>query len=53
MKEQLRDIMFYVEGQQKLAETTDVTQEEIQDSQVIVGAAAPLPQTKRTRKKNR
>lgn len=53
MKEQLRDIMFYVEGQQKLAETTDVSQEEIQDSQVIVGAAAPLPQTKRTRKKNR
>ena len=55
LKEQLRDIMFYVEGQQKLAEAKDVTQEEIQESQVIVGAAAPSPQTqaKRTRKKNR
>lgn len=53
LKEQLRDVMFYVEAQQKLAEAKDITQEEIQDGQVIVGAAAPSPQMRRARKKNR
>ena len=53
LKEQLRDVMFYVEAQQKLAEAKEVTPEELQDGQVIVGAAAPSPPTRRTRKKNR
>ena len=45
--------MFYVEAQQKLAEAKDISQEEIQDGQVIVGAAAPSPPNRRARKKNR
>ncbi|XP_076452554.1 BRCA1-associated protein-like [Babylonia areolata] len=40
LREQLRDVMFYLEAQEKLAATSDVSQEEIQEGQVIVGAAA-------------
>ena len=36
LQEQLRDIMFYMEAQQKLAANTEVSQSEIQDSQVVV-----------------
>ena len=36
LQEQLRDIMFYMEAQQKLAATTEVSQSEIQDSQIVV-----------------
>ncbi|XP_064619178.1 BRCA1-associated protein-like [Lineus longissimus] len=37
LKEQLRDVMFYLEAQQKIAGTSAATQEEIQDGQIIVG----------------
>lgn len=40
LREQLRDVMFFLEAQEKLANTTDVSQEEIQEGQVIVGATA-------------
>ena len=53
LREQLRDVMFYLEAQDKLATTADVSQEEIQDGQVIVGAAA-APETggkKRSKKR--
>ncbi|KAL3856749.1 hypothetical protein ACJMK2_011472 [Sinanodonta woodiana] len=55
LKEQLRDVMFFVEAQQKLANTSDVSQEEIQEGQIIVGAASPNPAAsgRRSRKKNR
>ena len=52
LKEQLRDVMFYVEAQQKLQSAVGVSQEELQSGEVIVGAAAsPSPQTRKTRKK--
>ena len=54
LREQLRDVMFYLEAQQKLSSTQDVSQEEIQDGQVIVGAAAASPDTagkKRSKKR--
>ena len=37
MREQLRDVMFYLEAGQKLASSTEVTQDEIQQGQVVVG----------------
>ncbi|KAL8591582.1 hypothetical protein ACOMHN_055549 [Nucella lapillus] len=40
LREQLRDVMFYLEAQQKLSTASDISQEEIQDGQIIVGAAA-------------
>ena len=54
LQEQLRDVMFYLEAQQKLSSTTEVSQEEIQEGQVIVGAAAGGGKgTKKGRKKGR
>ena len=41
LNEQLRDVMFYLEAQQKLSTTTTVSQEEIQASTVVVGASVP------------
>ena len=45
--------MFYMEAQQKLSSTTEVSQEEIQEGQVIVGATGsnPSSKVKKTRKK--
>ena len=43
LQEQLRDVMFYLEAQQKLAGGEGLggmSREELQESQVIVGAAA-------------
>ena len=55
LREQLRDVMFYLEAQQKLSSTTEISQEEIQDSKVIVGASGntPSPNSRRGRKKDR
>ena len=54
MREQLRDVMFYLEAGQKLSTSSDVTQEEIQGAQVTVGASpSPSSGSKRTRKKGR
>jgi hypothetical protein len=38
LKEQLRDLMFFIDGQQKLKEMTDVSVEELETSQVIVNS---------------
>lgn len=53
LKEQLRDVMFYFEAQQKLSTTTEVTQEEIEGGQIVVGAAGPSPgkSTRKAKKK--
>lgn len=55
LRDQLRDVMFFLEAQDKLANSADVTQEEIQDGQVIVGAAASSASTsaRRGRKKRK
>lgn len=55
LREQLRDVMFYLEAQQKLSSATEISQEEIQDSKVIVGASGntPSPTARRGRKKDR
>lgn len=36
LKLQLRDIMFYLDAQSKMSESKDVTQEEIQSSQMLI-----------------
>ncbi|XP_060558731.1 BRCA1-associated protein-like [Ruditapes philippinarum] len=54
LREQLRDVMFYVEAQGKLKNAEGVSQEEIQGSQVVVGASSETsPQNRKTRKKQR
>lgn len=53
VQEQLRDVMFYLEAQNKLATVTDVTKEEIQDGQIIIGASGGAPAGKKPRKKGR
>jgi hypothetical protein len=46
--------MFYVEAQGKLKNAEGVSQEEIQGSQVVVGASSETsPQNRKTRKKQR
>ena len=37
LQEQLRDVMFYLEAQQKLSKTTEVSQEELQEGQIVMG----------------
>ncbi|CAC5377539.1 BRAP [Mytilus coruscus] len=55
LREQLRDVMFYLEAQQKLSSATEISQEEIQDGKVIVGASGNTssPISRRGRKKDR
>ena len=54
LQEQLRDVMFYIDAKQKLQATDEVTQQEIEDSQIVV---QPGPQatagSKKPRKKGR
>lgn len=52
MKEQLRDLMIFLDAQNKLSSTSEVTQAEIQDSTVVLGAS-PNSQPKKPRKKGR
>ena len=37
LREQLRDVMFYLEAGQKLASSTEVTQDELQQGHVVLG----------------
>lgn len=53
LREQLRDVMFYLEAQEKLSKTADVSQEEIQEGQVIVGASCSSPVNRKGHKKRR
>ncbi|XP_013412070.1 BRCA1-associated protein [Lingula anatina] len=57
LKEQLRDVMFYLEAQQKLSSPgLAVTQEELQGGQVIVGESSPGTSahgSRRSRKKGK
>lgn len=55
MKEQIRDLMFYIDGQQKLKEMVDVSVEELENSQVTVNSpsvnATPTTTNKSRRRK--
>ncbi|XP_053376205.1 BRCA1-associated protein-like [Mercenaria mercenaria] len=54
LREQLRDVMFYVEAQGKLQHAEGVSQEEIEGSHVIVGAASGTStHSRKARKKQR
>jgi BRCA1-associated protein len=53
LREQLRDVMFFLEAQNTLSKTTDVSQEELQDGQVIVGAAASGESSAKKRSKKK
>lgn len=54
LRDQLRDLMFYLEAQQTLASTTEATQQEIQDGQIIVQSPTASGHTgKKSRKKTR
>ncbi|XP_022108834.1 BRCA1-associated protein-like isoform X2 [Acanthaster planci] len=55
LKEQLRDLMFYLDAQQKIGSTSEDTRQEIQDGQIVIGAAAASSSTssRKGRKKGR
>jgi BRCA1-associated protein len=40
LKEQVRDLMFFLEAQEKLKDVSDATREEIEEGQVVVPASA-------------
>jgi len=57
LQDQLRDVMFFLEAKQTLSENHDVSQEEIQEGQIVV---QPSPEGasgggggKKVRRKNR
>ncbi|XP_070571889.1 BRCA1-associated protein-like [Ptychodera flava] len=43
MKEQLRDLMFFLEAQNQISNASEETRQEIQEGQIVMGAAAPAP----------
>ncbi|XP_038059947.1 BRCA1-associated protein-like [Patiria miniata] len=55
LKEQLRDLMFYLDAQQKIGSTSEDTRQEIQDGQIVIGEAAASSSTssRKGRKKGR
>ena len=54
LRDQLRDLMFYLEAKQTLATTTEATQQEIQAGQIIVQSPTTSGQGgKKSRKKTR
>lgn len=53
LQEQLRDIMFYLEAQQKIAKESNETQQEIQEGHIVVGAPSASHSGKKGRKKGR
>ncbi|XP_077971434.1 BRCA1-associated protein-like [Styela clava] len=51
LKEQLRDVMFYIEAQKTLEDADDETREEIQSGHIVVGASGGQKKKKKTKKK--
>lgn len=55
LQEQVRDLMFYLNAKDKLQGVSDVSQEEIQEGQIVIGEAAgtseytPKPRKKKNR----
>lgn len=59
LQEQLRDVMFYLEAKEKLEASDEVTQQELQEGQIVVqsssavSSAAPSGSGRKPRKKGR
>ena len=57
LQEQVRDLMFYLNAKDKLQEVSDVSQEEIQGGQIVIGEASASSSdavpSKPRKKKNR
>lgn len=56
LQEQVRDLMFYLNAKEKLQEVSDVSQEEIQEGQIVIGEASASSSegvSKSRKKKNR
>jgi hypothetical protein len=58
LKDQLRDLMFFIDGQQKLKEITDLSVDELETSQVTVNSpttatasATPTTNASKSRRK--
>lgn len=50
LKEQLRDVMFFLEAQETLSQTPEKTRQEIQEGQITIGAASPSPDARGARR---
>ena len=53
LKEQLRDVMFYIEASNKIKNEDAVVQSELRDGQVVVGSSPTTSETVRSRGKAR
>ena len=53
LKEQLRDLMFYIEASQKIKNENDAVQGELRDGQVVVGPPASSSESGRPRGKTK
>ncbi|XP_077995910.1 BRCA1-associated protein-like [Glandiceps talaboti] len=53
LQEQVRDLMFFLEAQNEISNASDETRQEIQDGQIVVGAAAAAPETRTHSRKGR
>lgn len=51
LQDQLRDIMFHLNAQEQLQQTSSATQQDIQDGTIVVGAGAPPAPSRHQRKK--
>lgn len=49
MQEQVRDLMFYLEAKDKLHDVPNVSAQEIQEGQIVVGASGGPPSSESTR----
>lgn len=53
LKEQLRDVMFYLEAQNTINQSPDGTRQEIQEGQIVMGATAGTPTGRSANRKGR
>ncbi|XP_074593828.1 BRCA1-associated protein [Brevipalpus obovatus] len=51
LKDQVRDLMFFLEAQNKLKDVAGATEDEIKDSHVVVGSSPSTSKPRRSRKK--
>ncbi|KAG1681856.1 BRCA1-associated protein [Nymphon striatum] len=51
LKEQIRDLMFYLEAQSEITKASSETREEIREGQIVMGASAPASTHSKHRKK--
>lgn len=53
LQDQLRDIMFHLNAQEQLQQTTSASQQDIQEGTIVVGAGAPAPSRHHRKKRTR